>query len=106
MTAEELTAAREALGLKASDLGRRLELTDRDPGRYVLKWEKGEHPVPGPVAVAVRYMLDEQAREQAQAAQVAQAGRTFAELEASGFIGVQEDPIARPVITTRRRGGR
>jgi transcriptional regulator with XRE-family HTH domain len=90
MTAAELTAAREALGLKASELGRRLELTDRDPGRYVLKWEKGEHPVPGPVAVAVRYML----QEQAQADQDARA-------PAPEPVAFLEPP--RPAVTTRRR---
>lgn len=59
MTPADLTAAREALGLKASELGRALELTGRDPGRTVLLWEAGKTPIPGPARVAVRYMLAE-----------------------------------------------
>jgi hypothetical protein len=74
MTPAELTAGRVALGLRPVDLGRILELSGRDPGRYVREWEKGAHSVPGPVAVAVRLMVEAQARQSLQEAiQQAQA---------------------------------
>ena len=69
MTGAELEDARKRLGLTAAQLGRALELTGRDPGRDVRRWETGALPsVPGPVRVAVRYMLAEAARHRVRQA--------------------------------------
>lgn len=57
MTPADLTAAREALGLTAAALGRALELEGRDPGQQVKRWETGKAAIPGPVRVAMRYLL-------------------------------------------------
>ena len=53
MTPNELKTARKALGLSAAKMGRRLEV---DP-RTVRRWEAGPQAVPGPVKVAVGFML-------------------------------------------------
>lgn len=68
MTPQDLTNARHLLGLTAADLGRRLELEGRDPGRYVRAYETAQHPIPGPVRVAVRLMLEAHARQTLQEA--------------------------------------
>lgn len=109
MTPADLKAARHALGLKAAELGRALELEGRDPGRMVRLWETEVHPVPGPVAVAVRYMLADQARQSLQeAVEQAQAfltpDPTAAALTAPSGPDLQPQP-ERPV-TTRRRAAR
>jgi DNA-binding transcriptional regulator YiaG len=57
MTAAELIAARQALGLTAAALGRTLLLETRDPGEAVRRWETGVTPVPGPVTIAVRLLV-------------------------------------------------
>ena len=59
MTAAELKAARRDLGLSARGLALALQVSD---GRTIRRWEAGENPVPGPVAVAVRLMLAELAQ--------------------------------------------
>jgi len=61
MDAAGLIAARQVLGLTAAALGRALGLEGRDTGQSVRLWETGR-AVPGPVRVAVRYMLAEHAR--------------------------------------------
>jgi len=61
MTADALTRARKRLGLSAAGLGRILQLEGRDPGQTVRRWETGESAVPGPVAVAMRFLLAERA---------------------------------------------
>lgn len=58
MTPAELAEARQRLGMKASDLGRALELADKVPGRQIRRWETGEAAIPGPAAVAIRLMLE------------------------------------------------
>ena len=106
MTPAELKTARRALGLKATALGRRLELEGADPGRSVRLWEKGR-PIPGPAAVAIRYMLAEQARQGLQeAVEQAQAILTP---EPTGIMFTDPDgpdlrPLHQRVIATRRRG--
>lgn len=65
MTPADLLAARQRLGLSAADLGRALEMGGRDPGRFVRDWEKGAHPIPGPVGVAVRLLVAEHLRQMA-----------------------------------------
>ena len=55
MTPEELKEARHKLGLSARGLATALDMGQWG-GRTVRRWEK-EGPVPGPVAVAVRFML-------------------------------------------------
>jgi len=64
MTPADLTAAREALGLTAAALGRALELEGRDPGQQVKRWEANKASIPGPVRVALRYMLAERASQE------------------------------------------
>lgn len=56
MTAEEFRAARKALGLSAAKMAKALEM-GKDGGRSIRRWEAGEHPIPGPAAVAVRLMV-------------------------------------------------
>lgn len=104
MTADELKTSRAALGMKAADLGRALELEGRDPGRYVRLWETNAHPVPGPVAVAVRYMLQDKARQTLQeAVEEARAILTPANPPAPVLNALEAlDVAARP--KTRRRG--
>uniref|UniRef100_UPI0030D96158 helix-turn-helix domain-containing protein n=2 Tax=Pseudomonas TaxID=286 RepID=UPI0030D96158 len=55
MTAEQLRAARTALGLSAKGLAR---LVDVQSGRTVRKWEAGDRDVPGPVAVLLRALME------------------------------------------------
>lgn len=65
MTGAEIHAARARLGemwglgrpLLASELGRVLRLTGRDPGEAVRDWEIGKASVSGPVSVAIDLML-------------------------------------------------
>jgi hypothetical protein len=66
MTGEELRNARARLGelwalgrpAHAAELGRALRLSPSDPGQSIRDYEAGrEDPVPGPVAVAVEFML-------------------------------------------------
>lgn len=100
MTPAELISARRTLGVKAAELGRRLELEGRDPGRYIRLWETETHPIPGPVAVAVRFMLQEKARQGLQEA-VTQAQAILAP-PASASPALE--PLRPPPVTTRRRG--
>jgi hypothetical protein len=44
--------------LYAAEMARVLKLRGRDPGLAVLCWERGKHPVSGPVSVAVNMMLE------------------------------------------------
>jgi DNA-binding transcriptional regulator YiaG len=57
MAPTELKAARARLGLSAAKLAERLEL-GANGGRTVRRWEDGTNPVPGPVRVAIRLMLE------------------------------------------------
>jgi DNA-binding transcriptional regulator YiaG len=58
VTPAELRTARKVLGLTQHGLAEVLRM-----GKWgfqsVAKWEKGEIPVPGPVAVAVELMLEQ-----------------------------------------------
>ena len=105
MTPDQLTAARVALGLKPTQLGRALQLAGRDPGRYVTQWEKGAHRIPGPVAVAVGYMLAEEARQSLQEAiQGAQAILTPAAPSAPVLEPLEALEATPEAMRTRRRG--
>lgn len=65
MSPDEVRTARATLGeiyglgrpLKASELGRLLRLSGRDPGRHILDLESGKHPASGPIIVALELML-------------------------------------------------
>lgn len=61
MNPEQLKQARHALGLSAAGLARALSDPDGDTpsvsDRTVRRWEAGERDIPGPVTVAIRYML-------------------------------------------------
>lgn len=116
MTREELTAARKALGMNAADLGRALDLGDDNPGRLVRLWEAGTHRVPGPVGVALRFMLDAKTAEKRQETQDASIERAVGiALEAERTRRAQDGmpPVPRAMTElmqipqipkTRRRG--
>lgn len=57
MTPDDFRAVRNSLGLTQHELAKALEM-----GRWgfqtVGKWERGEQPVPGPVRVALRCLLE------------------------------------------------
>lgn len=66
MTGDDLRNARKELGrlwgldrpIFAAELGRALRLSPSDPGQSIRDYETArEEPVPGPVAVAVEFML-------------------------------------------------
>jgi transcriptional regulator with XRE-family HTH domain len=57
MTPDELKSARYQLGMTQRQLAEALEL-GKDGSRAVRRWEKNERPISGPVAVAVRLMLE------------------------------------------------
>ena len=65
MTGDDMHAARGRLGhlwgfgrpLRASELGRVLRLSGRDPGASVRDYERGTTKISGPVSVAVEMML-------------------------------------------------
>lgn len=54
MTPAEFKSARKALGLSQTAMAQALGISD---DRTVRRWEAGPQDVPGPVAVAVAYML-------------------------------------------------
>lgn len=54
-TAEDLKAARHALGLSADGLALMVRVED---GRTVRRWEAGERPIPGPVTVIMEIAMD------------------------------------------------
>jgi hypothetical protein len=56
-TPASLAAARTELRLSGADLGRLLRLPGRDPGRMVKQWEAGAAPIPGPVTLALEFIL-------------------------------------------------
>ena len=56
MTGPELKAARRRLGLSQAALAHALRLGG-DGGRTVRRWERGDRSIPGPVEVAVEFML-------------------------------------------------
>lgn len=59
MTPRQLKTARKKLGMTQQQLGEALELDGKWKSRTVRLWEADGGTVPGPVAVAVRYMLKE-----------------------------------------------
>jgi transcriptional regulator with XRE-family HTH domain len=54
-----LRRCREALDLSAEGLAGRLHLGPVGGGRTVRRWEAGDRAIPGPVWVALRYMMQE-----------------------------------------------
>ena len=59
MTPKQLKAARKQLRLTARGLVDALGITGIGSDRTVRLWEAVDGSVPGPVAVAVRYMMKE-----------------------------------------------
>jgi len=55
MTPAEFKAARHALGLSAEGMAKALQVAS---GRTVRRWEAGDRDIPGPVKIALRYMLE------------------------------------------------
>jgi transcriptional regulator with XRE-family HTH domain len=64
LTATELRAARRQLGLTQAQLAVALKL-GTDGKRSVGRWENGERPISGPVAVSVQLMQRVKTLEQA-----------------------------------------
>lgn len=56
MTPDQLKSARQSLRLSQAGLAAELRLGG-DGARTVRRWERGEREIPGPVAVALEYML-------------------------------------------------
>lgn len=56
MTPKQFKASRKQLGLSARGLADALEMDGKWADRTIRRWERGEQPVPGPVAVAVRLL--------------------------------------------------
>lgn len=56
MTPEQLREARRKLGLSAAKLAEVLRL-GRGGDRTVRRWESNERSIPGPVEVAIGYLL-------------------------------------------------
>ena len=107
MTPADLLAARQRLGLTAADLGRALEMGGRDPGRFVRDWEKGAHPIPGPVAVAVRLLVAEHQRQMAPPAPKIQpvAGETPPAVGAQPLEASARPELSTPPAPHKRRRG-
>lgn len=64
MTADELRAIRAELGLSTLAFGRdALELDGNWQGRTIRRYEAGTSPIPGPVAVASRLLLEKHRRK-------------------------------------------
>ena len=57
MTPNELRAARKALGLTQSGLAKALRLSEKNGDRSIRIWETEGNTVPGPVQVAIEFML-------------------------------------------------
>jgi DNA-binding transcriptional regulator YiaG len=64
MTPDEIQAIRQLMGWEQKDMARHLKCTER----AVRAWEAGWRNPPGPVEVALRYLMNERSNEtQAQA---------------------------------------
>lgn len=57
MTPEQFKDARETMGLSARGMAKALDMPGDWADRTIRKWERGDHPVPGPVAKLVRFMV-------------------------------------------------
>ncbi|MGI9297813.1 MAG: helix-turn-helix domain-containing protein [Gammaproteobacteria bacterium] len=56
MTPADLKSARKQLGLTQTQLAERLRM-GKNGGRTVRRWESGDCPIPGPVEVAIEFLL-------------------------------------------------
>jgi transcriptional regulator with XRE-family HTH domain len=56
MTPADLKAARERLGLTQDGLAEALRLPSG--GRHIRRLESGQHPISGPISVAVQLLVD------------------------------------------------
>lgn len=59
MTPTDLRAARKTLSLTQSGLAKALRLSEKNGDRSVRIWEQDGNTVPGPVQVAVEFMLEQ-----------------------------------------------
>ena len=64
MTADDMRAARETMGLSAQGLADLL-LLGAGGGRTVRRWESGASAINGPVTLALRFLLAEYVAERA-----------------------------------------
>ena len=58
MTPTDLRAARKALGMTQSALAKALRMSEKNGDRSVRAWETEGNTVPGPVQVAVEFLLN------------------------------------------------
>ena len=58
MTAAELRAVRESLGLSVADMGHALRLKGANAGRSVRDWESGRREPSGPVSLLYEAFAD------------------------------------------------
>jgi transcriptional regulator with XRE-family HTH domain len=63
MTPADFRNARKALGLTQSQMAEALRLSTKNGSRSIRIWEKEGNTVPGPVQVAVEFMLERKAKE-------------------------------------------
>jgi transcriptional regulator with XRE-family HTH domain len=117
MTPAELARARKRLKLSAAELGRALRLGGRDPGQQVRRWETGAtDAIPGPVQVAVEYLLHDADRAADLPAPAGLDTAAYIErlnAEATEKPVEAPEPPPAPIVPptppkpfTRRRGGR
>lgn len=57
MTPADFRNARKALGLSQKEMARALRLSEKNGDRSIRIWESEGNTVPGPVQVAVEFML-------------------------------------------------
>lgn len=62
MTPADFRAARASLGLTQTQMAETLRLSPANGSRSIRIWEKDGNTVPGPVQVAVEYMLKDSNR--------------------------------------------
>jgi DNA-binding transcriptional regulator YiaG len=62
MTPAEIRAARLALGYTQQQLADALGITGEYAADTVRSWESGRRPISGPASVAIRLLLDMQAK--------------------------------------------
>jgi len=56
MTPSEFEAIRIKMGQSRYGLGRALGLISQNPQETIGRWERGDDPISGPVALCMRYM--------------------------------------------------
>lgn len=61
MTPADFRNARKALGLSQKEMAKALRLSEKNGDRSIRIWESEGNTVPGPVQVAVEFMMERKA---------------------------------------------